>query len=392
MRVARPGRATGAPTTPLPGPRSARRRATLAVAAVTVAAGAVLAVTAPPTPPALAAVSHGEGYQATVLGWTSWYGAYHLGDLGTGWCIDHGLRAPDADFGYVPTDVADVPGWVRTAIGWAASRPVEGRVDAAARMLVFHDLMGATYPFGRLDVDALGLHQLAGFGGDEAAVLGRARSLKADALAHAGMVAPLRLAVAITEVPPGAAGIVEVRVLDAAGAGVGGVAVSAGMTGGALDGSTGTTDGAGVVWFGFRAGQGEIVATADAVVPSSTLSAWASSTVPAQRIVRPDTTAVHGEARYAALPPTTTTTAPPTTTTTAPPPTTTTAPPMSMPPTTAAPPTLPPARPPATPTLPRTGPSRSTGVALVGVGLVLAGAAVRGEARRRTPTPVPRRP
>ena len=51
---------------------------------------------------ALAAVVHGRGFEATVLGWTSWYGNYGLGDLGWGWCIDHGRLAPDADLGYVP--------------------------------------------------------------------------------------------------------------------------------------------------------------------------------------------------------------------------------------------------------------------------------------------------
>ena len=69
-------------------------------------------------------------------------------------------------------------------------------------MLVLHDLRGATYPFGRLDVDTLTPAQLAGFGGHEAEVIARARAIKADALAHAGRRAPLVLRVTLGPASP----------------------------------------------------------------------------------------------------------------------------------------------------------------------------------------------
>src|SRR4051794_13460327 len=50
-------------------------------------------------PLVLAQVVHETGYEATVLGWTSWYGSYGMGELGSGWCIDHGISAPDAAYG-----------------------------------------------------------------------------------------------------------------------------------------------------------------------------------------------------------------------------------------------------------------------------------------------------
>jgi hypothetical protein len=94
-----------------------------------------------------AAVVHGSGFNATVLGWTSWYGSYELPAVGTGWCIDHGLHAPDTTYAYRPTEV-DRPLAVTTAMAWllAAHGGAAHPADAAAVMLVLHDLMGATYP------------------------------------------------------------------------------------------------------------------------------------------------------------------------------------------------------------------------------------------------------
>lgn len=398
------------------------------VAALLCLTGAVLSAVGDAERPALAQVVHGQGYQATVLGWTSWYGSYQLGAMGTGWCIDHGLRAPDAAFGYVPTDVGGAPAHVRAAIAWSAARPLEGPVDHAARMLAFHDLMGAQYPFGRLDVDALQPHQMAGFGGTEGAVLARARLLKADGLAHSHLRGPVSMVVDMTEAMPGTPGDIGVRLTDANGHPMGGLTVQVSLTGGERHGDgTAATGPDGWAHVVFTAGTGEVRATAAAVVPSLQLSAWASSTVAAQRIARPDTTRVEASDGYVAAPPTTlppttlppttlppttttapstTTTAPPTTTTapsttttvpptttTAPsttttaPPTTTTSPPPPPPPPPTAPPTVPPtpALPPATPrvSLPRTGPRDVLGMALVGAGLVLGGAAAVGEARRR---------
>jgi len=404
------------------------------LAAALLVAGSVTLWTDADRNPALAQVVHREGFSATVLGWTSWYGSYDLGSVGTGWCIDHGLRAPDAAFGYVPTLVADASENTRGAVAWAASTATGGPVDSAARMLVFHDLMGATYPYGRLDVSTLAASQLGGFGGQEAAVLERARSVKADALAHAHLRPPFRLTSSLAEVPPGGAGLVEVRLTDGNGVGVGGRTVTTAVAGATLHSNPmAVTDGDGMVRLEFTAGLGQVLTSSNADVPSLTLSSWASSSVPAQRIARSEVVRVDASDSYVAEVPTTTTAAPtttttaaPTTTTTKPKPTTTTTRPKpatttvapttttAMPTTTAAPttttstevpstttaapttvpPTVATTPPPPPPvpqivnrgTLPRTGSSRSTGLALVGAGLVLGGLAATSEARRRTPT------
>ena len=90
-----------------PGPdRSSRWRVRLLLLGVALSSvGACLA----PARAARAQVVHQQGYEATVLGWTSWYGSYALAGLGQTWCIDHGLRAPDADLGYAPTGPPAVP-------------------------------------------------------------------------------------------------------------------------------------------------------------------------------------------------------------------------------------------------------------------------------------------
>ena len=100
--------------------------------------------------------------------------------LGQAWCIDHGLRAPDADLGYAPTGPPGVPATTRTAMAWLVSTAgrAPSRLDAAAIMLVLHDLVGAIYPGGRLDLRHLTPAQFAGFGGEEAALLDRARTLR----------------------------------------------------------------------------------------------------------------------------------------------------------------------------------------------------------------------
>ena len=53
-------------------------------------------------------------------------------------------------------------------------------------MLVMHNLRGAVYPAGRLDVHSLTVAQMAGFGGHEAEVIAQARAIKADAVSHVG--------------------------------------------------------------------------------------------------------------------------------------------------------------------------------------------------------------
>ncbi|HVF32875.1 MAG TPA: hypothetical protein VM933_07560, partial [Acidimicrobiales bacterium] len=140
-----------------------------------------------------AAVVTGQGFDAVVDGHRSWYGSYLLGDLGEVWCVDHGIRAPDADLGYEPTGLDDRAPETRRAVAWAVGRhgPGADRVGAAALMLALHDLMGAAYPSGPLSVDGLEPSSLAGFEGREGEVLDRARRIRADAVAHAGLVGPL---------------------------------------------------------------------------------------------------------------------------------------------------------------------------------------------------------
>lgn len=377
---------------------------------------------------AWAVVGHHRGFHATVYGWTSWYGSYDMGPLGVGWCIDHGLRAPDPAFGYVPTPVEGADEGVRRAVAWIASSPPSGPepVDAAGRMLAIHDLMGAVYPFGRLDVDRLTTANLAGFAGREPAVLARARELKADGLARSHLRGPVQVEVSVEEVQPGAEGRIDVAVTDVDGQAISGVDVHLRVDGvellGAPDQAT-IGDGR-ARWRYVRSGTVAdplplaVAATAD--VPSLELRAFASSSVPAQRVALATTESLEDSVELAAPPPPTTvppTTVPPatsssTTSTTAPPSTTsstststTTAPPdTSIPPTTpptTGPPTTPPtmgppttgpptgppgppsAPPPGRGTLPRTGPASAVGLAMTGTGLLMTGTALRLGTRRR---------
>ena len=173
-----------------------------------------------------AEVVHGTGFEATVAGWTSWYGSYQLSGVGQTWCIDHGLQAPDAVFGYRPIPPPAIPVTSQTAMAWVLGRygNAPSAVDAAAIMLVLHDLNGAVYPQGALVVDRLAPSQLAGFGGAEAAVRGRAVQLKAEGLAHAGVRGPMTLSLAApAEAAIGQVSTVIPRIRDAAGHGVAGL-------------------------------------------------------------------------------------------------------------------------------------------------------------------------
>jgi hypothetical protein len=126
----------------------ARWRVTaLSVAALVV--GAAVLVVPGGSRPTAAEVVHAQGFEATVLGWTSWYGSYDMGTLGVGWCIDHGLQAPDPALAYVPPDADDLPASTRAAMAWAVTThgPSADAVRSAAVMLVLHDLRGA--PRGR---------------------------------------------------------------------------------------------------------------------------------------------------------------------------------------------------------------------------------------------------
>jgi hypothetical protein len=386
------------------------------------------------TPPvALAAVVHGAGFEATVLGWTSWYGSYDLGPLGAGWCIDHGLLAPDATFAYVPTDVPDASDDVKASIAWALStNDGTDPVTAAAVMLVVHDLMGATYPFGRMDVDALTTANLAGYNGREADVVATARRIKADASAHVGLRAPFVLMADAPAGDPDASSVaVTARLLDAGGTPVAGATIRFGR-----DDRVATTgaDGRATVDVDPSVVAGLPVS---ASVPDPHLQAFAPTLANAQRIAQPHELLVPASVTVPTTMTTTATTAPTTstssTTAPAPPPSTTaaTGPPPSSPttstttdsavtvtptspPSTSPPPTVgtsttgtsttgtststtvpqaprAPAAPPAVPvsggSLPVTG-RPVAGLVLIGIGLVLLGASslgIRGPTGSRDP-------
>lgn len=266
-----------------------RRAATTLLAVALVVVGALRL--APPAEPAAAAVGHLDGYHATVAGFTSWYGSYDLGALGPAWCVDHGIRAPDPDLAYVPTDLPGTSAEQRAALAWVFGRHglAPDRVTSAALMLVAHDLMGATYPFGRLDLARLTPARLAGFGGDEAAVLARAQVLLADARAHEHLRAPWSLELGGDDPVPGTSGDLVAR-LTAGGVPAAGVE----LTVGGLDGGpvVATTGADGTVRMPFTGHDGPYQLRVEATVPDLALHAFAPTTARAQRVVRPAATTV----------------------------------------------------------------------------------------------------
>jgi hypothetical protein len=415
-------------------------RTLLLLAVGCVLAGSVLLGPAARARPAQATVVHRAGFEATVLGWTSWYGSYDMGGLGAGWCIDHGLRAPDPALGYRSTNPTDLGPATKAAMAWAVTKyGGTDPVGAAALMLVLHDLRGAGYPFGRLDVDTLSATQLAGFGGHESEVISRARAIKADALAHDRRRAPLVLRVTLAPsaalmakpfpmyasgapVATGAAtGSATVSVTDADDRPQAGVLVQLTVTGATLDGATHLVTGPdGRVRATYRSGGAASVrVAARATTIDPTLAAYAPTAVAAQRVAVPRWVTVAAAAR-AIVPPstssttsssTTSTSTPATTSTTSIPTTsstststtsisssTSTSTPATTPtttPSTSIPPTTPTTTPatttktaavavPARGELPRTG-SRTVAWALVGTGLILLGRALVALGQVRPP-------
>lgn len=266
--------------------RSLSRRR-LATSFVLLLSGAVLLLGRPA--PAAATVTHALGFRATVDGFTSWYGSYEMGAAGRAWCIDHGSHAPDPAYRYMPADLSAVPAPVQSAMAWAVGTNGNGndRVTHAALMLALHDLMGARYPSGRLDVDRLAVTRLSGFGGGEGEVLGRARTIKADALAHGNLRGPLRLTVEVG--PTDAAGSLAVtaRIVDVNGRGISGMAISFEGSSSTLSQQSVTTGADGTAVTTARAGGAPTVVQAAATVPHLPLDAWESSTRPAQRVALP---------------------------------------------------------------------------------------------------------
>lgn len=309
------------------------RRLVTAIGAVLVVAGLATAARGEvATRSAAAAVTPTSGFAGTVAGWTSWYGAYDLADLGWAWCIDHGSSAPDPDLIYAPTSIGLESGAdTRAAMAWAASmNPPHDPVTAAAIMLALHDLRGAVYPTGPLDLARLGPGDLAGFGGAEGAVLDRARAIVGDARAHAHLREPFALQVVADRAAPGTPGALRVTLTDAGGTAVVGVHVELAATGAVLTGgATVITGPDGTAWAGFEAGTDNRFA-ARAVLPRTEPRVHAPTVGPAQRVIVPSSTSVDGADGYVPTPattttiPPTTTTIPPTTTTTRPPSTTTT--------------------------------------------------------------------
>ncbi len=238
---------------------------------------------------AAAAVTHVAGYQGEVDGFRSWYGSYGMGAIGTAWCIDHGIRAPDPAYRYVPDAVGDHSPPTRTALAWAFGRygVAPDRVTSAALMLVAHDLMGARYPSGPLDVDQLFFPGMQGFGTDAAAVVERARLIKDDAVAHGHLLPPYALTIDAPAPTAGAEGRATVRLVDAHGSPVAGVEVRASAGAATLTGSTAAiTDSDGVAGFGFVGALGPYRIDVVTDAPDLVLQAFASSTTPAQRVAR----------------------------------------------------------------------------------------------------------
>ncbi|MEZ5135869.1 MAG: carboxypeptidase-like regulatory domain-containing protein [Acidimicrobiales bacterium] len=293
---------------------SARPRARRRTAAATALAllGGIATLVTTDADRALAVVEHRSGFDATVLGWTSWYGSYGLGDQGLGWCIDHGLLAPDAAYGYVPV-APPMDERTGAAVSWVvATGELADRTGAAAIMLVLHDLMGATYPFGRLDVDAMGPANLGGFGGAEAAVLDRARALKRWGLAHADLRGPYRIDLDADAVAPGVAGEVRGALVDRDGRPIGGVVVALAASGHLQD-RTVVTDDAGRFRTTAQAIEGPNAFLARATLPSPTPRILAPA---APQLASPSPASpMRWVAPAFSLPPSTTTTRPPTTST-----------------------------------------------------------------------------
>jgi hypothetical protein len=178
---------------------------------------------------AQAEVTREAGYSATVDGYRGWFGSYQMAQLGTMWCVDHGLPPPDPGHGYRPVELTDHPAHVRRAMAWALARHGHDadRVAAAALMLVLHDLAGQRYPGGRLELERLGAERLDGFEGAGPLVLARARAMKSDALAHSRHEGPFRLTVESAAVRAGETGTMVARLTDRAGAGVAGISLHA---------------------------------------------------------------------------------------------------------------------------------------------------------------------
>lgn len=273
--------------------------------AVCILAAAPLRLLSAPAP-AAAEVEHGSGFSATVDGFRGWYGSYRLGDIGEVWCVDHGIPAPDAALGYEPATLDDRAPDTRRAIAWAVGRhgPGADRITAAALMLVLHDLMGAAYPSGPLDVERLSAERLSGFEGAEAELLERARAIKADAVERAVLTAPLSLVAEADQVPATRIGSLRATLRDGGGMAVAGVTVHPEVTGAMLAGHVErVTSADGLASWPFEAGAGHNRFILRAHVPGIELMSLRPTKRPAQRVARPSSLVATAETTYEAAVP-----------------------------------------------------------------------------------------
>jgi hypothetical protein len=279
----------------------ARRWALVGVVVLTVAA-AVGPLHLLLARPAGAAVVHQTGFMGTVDGYSGWYGSYGMGSIGTAWCVDHGIPAPDADLDYQPAELTERAPSTRTAIAWALGRYGTGSPDAvtaAALTLTLHDLMGAAYPGGPLQVDNLDARGLAGFNGQGAAVLDRARQLRADAVAHSQLQPPLSLTIDARPVEMGAVGTFTVKAVDATGSPVAGITIHLDVTGARLNGAAEATTGSdGAFASSYTAALGPNHFVATATVPDLSLKSFAPRAAIAQRVARPATVPLRVETGF----------------------------------------------------------------------------------------------
>ena len=192
-----------------------------------------------------------------------------------------------------PTCRPTSPRWPPTpaaAMAWAVGTWGTGtdRTTHAAVMLVLHDLMGASYPFGRLDVDRLTRRGSPGSRATRPRCCSARATIKADGLAQPhlrGRAAPHDAA---TPIDAHGGATVRLAVRDDAGRGAAGVVL--------------VLDGAGAGWPEPRLTTGPdgtltVARPADDPDPDvagpdhrprrSRLDAWQSSTTPAQRVARP---------------------------------------------------------------------------------------------------------
>lgn len=174
-------------------PASPRRRVARRAGALLALLGVVMI--ALPIGPAQAVVRTAVGMRGTVLGRTAHYGTYFVPGVGNVLCLDASKIAPDSDYAYKPG--ATIGGTLGAQLAYAASTygNTTDPVTAIAAKLVVHDLQGAVYPHGAMDVFRLQPNQLAGFGGREAAIVAKARAEMTDVLKNY-RVAPYRLTLA----------------------------------------------------------------------------------------------------------------------------------------------------------------------------------------------------